>query len=61
MRFLEMQLQEAADALALALAPFTSGPTFNLGSNVPPYSLLILHVIPWNSPYTKMDKGHIGV
>ena len=30
-------------------------------SKVPPFSISILHKIPWNSPNGEMDEGHIWV
>ena len=47
--------------------PFKSGPPSSLGlpSNSglqgAPFSLSVLHMIPWNSPNSEMDEGHIWV
>ena len=43
------------------VSPFKLGPPVIQGSYVPPFSLSILHMIPWNSLNIEMDEEHIRV
>ena len=38
---------------------FKSGPPVIQGSQVPPFSLSILHINLWNSPNGEIDERHI--
>ena len=43
------------------VSPFKLGPPGNYRLEGPPFSLSILHIIPWNNPNGEIDEGHTRV